>query len=86
VPEDKRSPQSRPGAPEPEAAEVESARLLANEHRDQLRAHGLDDEEIRKLADAFVAVHPALDPADFADWALRRRDDQVRSPRRRKAG
>ena len=73
VPEDKRSPQSRPGAPEPEAAEVESARLLANEHRDELHARGLGDEEIRKLADAFIAVHPALDPADFVEWALRKK-------------
>jgi hypothetical protein len=70
VSDDKRSPQSRPGTPEPEAAEVESARLLANENREELRTHGLSDEKIRKLADAFIAVHPALDPDEFVAWAL----------------
>jgi hypothetical protein len=68
--DDKRSSQSRPGHPEPVAAEVESARLLANESRDELHARGLSDEDIRKLADEFVAEDPPLDPADFVGWAM----------------
>jgi len=58
--------------PEPEAAEVESARLLANESRERLHAAGLSDERIRKLADEFIVEHPNADPADFIPWALDR--------------
>jgi hypothetical protein len=75
--DDRRSRGSRPGTPEPVAAEVESARLLANEARDELRAAGFSDEDIRKLADEFVADHPAMDPDDFIPWAMARRRPDV---------
>src|SRR5437879_5846572 len=53
----KQGPTSDPGHPQPKAAEVESARLLMDQSREQLRAAGLDDEEIRRLADEFIAAH-----------------------------
>jgi len=59
---------------EPEAAEVESARLLANETRDRLRAEGLDDERIDRLADRFVADQPGRSREEFIAWAIRERD------------
>jgi hypothetical protein len=61
----------------PRLSEIEAARLLANEHRDELHALGLDDEEIRKLADDFVAEHKTHEPADFMPWVRTRvkRDD-----------
>ena len=46
---------SEPGHPQPEAAEVESARLLANQARDALEAQGLQEDEIRQLADELQA-------------------------------
>ena len=56
--------------PEPEAAEVESARLLANETRDRLRAKGLPDERIDRLADSFIALNRGQDQNEFIAWAL----------------
>jgi hypothetical protein len=54
---------------EPEAAEVESARLLANE-ADELRALGLDDDEIRRWADEYVAEDVTRPP--FVAWVRAR--------------
>jgi hypothetical protein len=45
-----------PGHAQPEAAEVESARLLANEAHDTLSVDGMSDEVIRRAADAFIAA------------------------------
>jgi hypothetical protein len=73
VPE-KLSDDSGPGRPEPDAEEVESARLLANTARDRLRSEGLDDEEIRRLADAYVALDLGEDTEDFIAWARDHRD------------
>jgi hypothetical protein len=60
---------AEPGQPQPEAAEVESARLLANQARDALRPQGMTDEQIRKLADEFVALDRGTDLNDFVGWA-----------------
>jgi hypothetical protein len=70
---DKISDDSPPGRPEPDAEEVESARLLANQARDRLRSHGFDDEAIRRLADAYVALDLGEDTDDFIAWARERR-------------
>jgi hypothetical protein len=70
---DKISGDSAPGRPEPDAEEVESARLLANQSREALRADGLDDEAIRRLADAHVALDLGEDTDDFIAWARERR-------------
>ena len=69
---EKRGASSEPGVPQPEAAEVESARLLANQARETLREEGLSDTEIRQLADRFVAEDRGNDLASFLEWATRR--------------
>jgi hypothetical protein len=46
---EKRGETADPGHPQPEAAEVESARLLANQARAELTRAGLSDKEIRRL-------------------------------------
>ena len=67
--EEKRGATSEPGQPQPEAAEVESARLLENQARDRLRAAGLSDEQIRRLADDYVALDRGEDLDAFIRWA-----------------
>jgi hypothetical protein len=67
--EEKRGPTAEPGRPQPEAAEVESARLLADHAREELRRDGLSDERIRELADRFIAEDRGEGTAEFADWA-----------------
>jgi hypothetical protein len=63
---------SEPRHPQPEAAEVESARLLANQARDALEAQGLQEDEIRALADEYVALDLGEDLDEFMDWAMTR--------------
>jgi hypothetical protein len=67
--DEKRGPTSQPGRPQPEAAEVESARLLEGEARHQLRDAGFTDERIRQLADQFVAEDRGQDTRAFVGWA-----------------
>jgi hypothetical protein len=61
-----------PGHPQPEAAEVESARLLANQARAELTRAGLSDKEIRRLADDYVALDRGEDLDGFITWAKAR--------------
>jgi len=65
----KQGPSADPGHPQPSAAEVESARLLMDQSREQLRAAGLDDEEIRRLADEYIALHVGEGLPEFIAWA-----------------
>jgi hypothetical protein len=58
-----------PSLPQPAAAEVESARLLANEARETLRARGLSDTDIDRLAGAFIAQGLGTALEDFVAWA-----------------
>ena len=68
--EDEKSGQtSEPGSPQPEAAEVESARLLANQARERLQGRGLSDEQIQKLADEYIALDRGEDLGEFIRWA-----------------
>jgi hypothetical protein len=67
--EEKRGQSSEPGEAQPEAAEVESARLLENQARDRLRAAGFSDEQIRKLADEYIALDRGEDFDEFIRWA-----------------
>jgi hypothetical protein len=75
--QDKIGPPDEDGRPQPQAAEVESARLLANDARDALRVRGLDDEEIRRLADEYVALDLGQDTDAFILWAVDHRQDAV---------
>ena len=66
---EKSSDQSPPGERQPEAAEVESARMLANQARDGLRSAGLDDPTIERLADRYIAEDRGEDLDAFVAWA-----------------
>jgi hypothetical protein len=65
----KRGDTSDPGYPQPQAAEVESARLLANDARQALLAEGLSDEDIDRLADDFIAEDRGEATGGFVDRA-----------------
>lgn len=67
--EEKAGETSDPGRPQPEAAEVESARLLANQARGALREDGLNDDDIRRLADRYIAEDRGEDLEEFIAWA-----------------
>jgi len=67
----KRGDTSDPGYPQPEAAEVESARLLANDARPALLAVGLSDTDVDRLADDFIAEDRSEATESFIDWATR---------------
>ena len=69
---DKRGETSNPPEPQPEAAEVESARVLANQARERLLSRGLSEEEIRALADEFIALGLGTGLAAFVPWAVER--------------
>jgi hypothetical protein len=70
--EEKQGPTAEPGRPQPDAAEVESARLLADHARDELRRAGFSDDRIRELADRFIAEDRGEGTAEFSDWARAR--------------
>jgi hypothetical protein len=82
---------SDPGYPQPHAAEVESARLLANDAPQALLAAGLSDEDIDRLADDFIADDRGEATERSIDWATRVRRTAalhaagVDAPRRRAA-
>lgn len=66
-----------PGHPEePETAEVESAALLANESADLLP--NLDRDQVRRLADLFIAEGNDGGAEVFVPWALERRSSSRR--------
>jgi hypothetical protein len=69
---EKRGETADPGHPQPEAAEVESARVLANEAREALRQAGLHDREIRRLADEYIALDRGENLAEFLAWSKAR--------------
>lgn len=57
---------------QPQAAEVESARLLANQATSELADTGLSEDDIRRLADEFVARDRGEDTTTFVEWARER--------------
>jgi hypothetical protein len=67
----KRGETSDPGYVQPQGAEVESARLLANDARQTLLAAGFSDEDIDRLADDFIAEDRGEETEAFIDWAHR---------------
>ena len=68
--DEKSSDQSPPGERQPEAAEVESARMLANQGRERLRSAGLSDPTIERLADRYIAEDRGEDLDAFVGWAV----------------
>lgn len=69
---DKEGAAAEAGHPQPEAAEVESARLLENKARGRLRSLGFTDDRIRELADEYVALDLGEDVHTFLAWARER--------------
>jgi len=57
-----------PGRPQPRDTEVESARLLGNDAAPLLETEGLDREEVRRLADEFIAAGNEGDTQEFVRW------------------
>ena len=51
---------------------MESARLLENQARSELRRAGLTDRQIRVLADEYIALDRGEDLDDFIGWARQR--------------
>ena len=70
--EEKRGESSDPGHPQPSAAEVESARLLENAAAERLGAEGVGRDEVRRLADEYVALDLGEDTDEFVRWARNR--------------
>ena len=60
------------GEVQPQAAEVESARLLANQAKPELEDTGLSEDDVRRLADEFVARDRTGDTSAFVEWARHR--------------
>jgi hypothetical protein len=56
---------------EPGLTEIESARTLQAEAKQRLIDRDLDDEEIRKAADEYIAEGGSGDVEDFIDWVLK---------------
>lgn len=70
--EEKRGPTSDSGHPQPDTTETQSARLLENQARDRLEGRGLQADEIRRLADEYIALDLGEDVDEFVDWATER--------------
>ena len=66
---DKQDPATPEDATEPEASEVESARLLANQARPELGAAGFSDQRIDELASEFIARDIGEGLEEFLRWA-----------------
>ena len=66
---DKQDPATPDSSPEPEASEVESARLLANQARPELGAEGFSDQRIDELASEFIAQDIGEGLEEFLRWA-----------------
>jgi hypothetical protein len=66
---DKQDPATPDHIPEPEASEVESARLLANQARAELGAAGFSDQRIDALASEFFAWDIGVGLEEFLRWA-----------------
>jgi hypothetical protein len=55
----------------PDVMQVEAARLLANDARDQLRDRGFGDRQIDRWANTYVADHGSGDLDTFLSWVAR---------------
>jgi hypothetical protein len=69
--EEKVGETSEPGHAQPQAAEVESARLLANQAREHVD-RSVSDDDVRRLADEYVALDLGEDLDAFVAWVRER--------------
>ena len=67
--EEKSGPTDDEGRRQPQQMEVESARQLENDAVDRLTAEGFSREEVRGLADQFIAKDLGTATDDFIAWA-----------------
>ena len=51
---------------------MESARLLANEAAPRLRGAGLSEDDVRRLADEYIACDLGEDTDRFVEWVRAR--------------
>ncbi len=68
---DEKKPRFDPksGKTEPPASEVEGARIMANEAREELEDElPLEDKEVRQLAEDYVTRRGADDTEDFEEY------------------
>jgi hypothetical protein len=72
--QEKLGPTADPGHPQPDLTETESARLLENRAREELERRGLSTEEIRRLADEYIALDMGEDLDAFIEWATHHAD------------
>jgi hypothetical protein len=63
-----KQPPPRGASPQPGVAETESARVLANQARDDLSALGYTEDEIRRMANEFVAAGLEGTEETFVRW------------------
>jgi hypothetical protein len=63
---------TEPDRPQPQAAEVESARQLENAAAAELQARGVPRDEIARLADEYIALDLGEGADEFIAWAARR--------------
>jgi hypothetical protein len=63
---------AEPDRPQPQAAEVESARQLENAAAARLQARGVPRDEVGRLADEYIALDLGEDADEFVAWAERR--------------
>jgi hypothetical protein len=64
---------SDPAHSQPNAAEVESARLLATSALPAFRARGLEEDEVERLAGEYIALDLGADTDGFISSAERQR-------------
>jgi hypothetical protein len=67
--EEKEGQRAEPGQPQPEAAEVESARLLADDALPTLQREGFTEDRVRRLADRYIAEDRGTGTEEFVRWA-----------------
>jgi hypothetical protein len=77
----KMDPASDPRHPQPEGVEVESARLLEMQALERPEVRGFDRDDLRALADEFIALDLGEDLEAFLRWVQERRSREAASDR-----
>lgn len=62
------------GHPQPTTSEVESARTLEMDAADRLTAEGVQRDDVRRLADEYIALDLGQGTDDFVAWVRQRRE------------
>lgn len=73
--DEKAGPTDDEGRRQPQQMEVESARQLENDAVEALESDGFSREEVRSLADQYIALDLGTATDDFVAWARGHRAD-----------